>query len=195
MVQLLEKVSFNQKGGDHLVFVGDMINKGPDSKGVVDLAREHSASSVRGNHEDRILLLRQEMVKTKTLTTPDEGRYSGFSSRELAERALARSLSEEQAQWLENCPMILNVGQIPGMGQVVVVHAGLVPGIELEKQDPSSVMTMRTIDSDTNVPSPKKKGSNWAKVWLSFPIYSSNIVVVLIYFQFRCSINTKRNYT
>ncbi|KAJ5534255.1 hypothetical protein N7527_000509 [Penicillium freii] len=165
LVQLLEKVSFNQKGGDHLVFVGDMINKGPDSKGVVDLARENSASSVRGNHEDRILLLRQDMVKTKTLTTPDEGRYSGFSSRELAERALARSLSEEQAQWLENCPMILNIGQVPGMGQVVVVHAGLVPGIELEKQDPSSVMTMRTIDSDTHVPSPKKKGMNWAKMF------------------------------
>lgn len=165
MVQLLEKVSFNQKGGDHLIFVGDMINKGPDSKGVVDLAREHSASSVRGNHEDRILLLRQEMVKTKTLTTPDEGKYSSFSSRQLAERALARSLSEEQAQWLENCPMILNVGQIPGIGQVVVVHAGLVPDIELEKQDPSSVMTMRTIDLNTHVPSPKKKGMNWAKMF------------------------------
>ncbi|QQK43277.1 Ser/Thr protein phosphatase family [Penicillium digitatum] len=165
LVHLLEKVSFNQKGGDHLIFVGDLINKGPDSAGVVDLAREHSASSVRGNHEDRILLLRQKMVKTKTLTSPDDVVYSGFSSRELGERALARSLSDEQAQWLENCPVILNVGHVPGVGQIVVVHAGLVPGIELEKQDLSSVMTMRTIDLDTHVPSPKKKGTNWAKMF------------------------------
>ncbi|EKV12787.1 Ser/Thr protein phosphatase family [Penicillium digitatum PHI26] len=165
VVHLLEKVSFNQKGGDHLIFVGDLINKGPDSAGVVDLAREHSASSVRGNHEDRILLLRQKMVKTKTLTSPDDVVYSGFSSRELGERALARSLSDEQAQWLENCPVILNVGHVPGVGQIVVVHAGLVPGIELEKQDLSSVMTMRTIDLDTHVPSPKKKGTNWAKMF------------------------------
>ncbi|KAJ5199002.1 Molybdenum cofactor biosynthesis MoeB [Penicillium cf. griseofulvum] len=165
LVRLLKKVSFNQKGGDHLIFVGDIINKGPDSTGVVDLARQHSASSVRGNHEDRILLLRREMVKTKTLSTPDDDEEYRFSSRELSERALARSLSDEQIQWLENCPVILNVGQVSGMGQVVVVHAGLVPGVELENQDPSSVMTMRTIDLDTHVPSPKKKGMNWAKMF------------------------------
>lgn len=195
MVQLLEKVAFSQKGGDHLIFVGDMINKGPDSTGVVDMARQHSASSVRGNHEDRILLLRREMVKTNTLANLDDGKGSGFSSKELGERALARSLSDEQAQWLENCPVILNVGQIPGMGQVVVVHAGILPGIELEKQDPSGVMTMRTIDLDAHVPSPKKNGMNWAKVWLLFLFHSFNLVVILIYFQSRCLININQNYT
>jgi hypothetical protein len=193
--RLLEKVSFNQKGGDHLIFVGDIINKGPDSTGVVDLARQYSASSVRGNHEDRILLLRQEMVKTKTLSIPDDDEESRFSSRELSERALARSLSDEQVRWLESCPVILNVGQVSGMGQVVVVHAGLVPGVELEKQDPSSVMTMRTIDLDTHVPSPRKKGTNWAKVWAVFLCHSSYVVVILIFFQSRCLININPNYT
>ncbi|KAJ5794914.1 Molybdenum cofactor biosynthesis MoeB [Penicillium paradoxum] len=164
LMLLLKKVSFDQKRGDHLIFVGDMINKGPDSAGVVDLAREHSASSVRGNHEDRILLLRNEMVKSGTLAAA-AGEESSLSSQERDERALARSLSDEQVQWLENCPVILNVGPVPKMGQVVVVHAGLVPGVELEKQDLLSVMTMRTIDLDTHVPSPKKKGMNWAKMF------------------------------
>jgi hypothetical protein len=58
------------------------------------------------------------------------------------------------------------------MGPVVVVHAGLVPDVELEKQDPSSVMTMRTIDLETHVPSPKKKGMNWAKVWFTITLCS-----------------------
>ena len=195
MVQLLEKVAFNQKGGDHLIFVGDMINKGPDSTGVVDMARQHSASSVRGNHEDRILLLRREMVKTDTLTNPDDDKDSGFSPKELGERVLARSLSDEQAQWLENCPVILNVGQVPGMGQVVVVHAGIVPGVELERQDPSSAMTMRTIDLDTHVTSPKKDGMNWAKVRLLFLLHSFNLAIILIYFQSRRLINISQNYT
>ncbi|CAG8422643.1 unnamed protein product [Penicillium salamii] len=163
--KLLEKVKFNQKGGDHLIFVGDMINKGPDSIGVVDLARQYSASSVRGNHEDRILLRRREMIRTKTLGNLDDATASDYSSRELSERALARSLSDEQVQWLEKCPVILDVGQVPNMGQVVVVHAGLVPEIALEKQDPVSVMTMRTIDLDTHVPNSKKKGTNWAKMF------------------------------
>lgn len=163
VVALLEKVSFSTADGDHLIFAGDMINKGPDSGGVVDLAREYSASCVRGNHEDRILLSRHRMVESNTLSQPDDSDDS-ISAKELSERELARSLSEEQVQWLEKCPVILKVGSIPSMGEVVVVHAGIVPGVDLERQDPSTVMNMRTIDLKTHVPSSSRKGTNWAKV-------------------------------
>ncbi|OQE19440.1 hypothetical protein PENSTE_c015G09556 [Penicillium steckii] len=163
--ELLEKVSFSNKDGDHLIFTGDLINKGPDSAGVVDLARELSASCVRGNHEDRVLLLRKEMIETKTFAEDQDIGKDLYTKKELEERALARLLSEEQAQWLGDCPVILNVGQIPSMGQVVVAHAGLVPGVELEKQDPSLVMTMRTIDVDTHVPSESHDGLKWAKLF------------------------------
>jgi hypothetical protein len=188
--KLLAKVKFNQKSGDHLIFVGDLINKGPDSTGVIDLARQYSASSVRGNHEDRILLYRRDMIKTKTLASSDDALDSSYSSKELSERALARSLTDEQVKWLENCPVILDVGQIPNMGQVVVVHAGLVPDIELDKQDPASVMTMRTIDLDTHVPSAKKKGMNWAKVGSFIPVFLLQCKIRLM--PFRCSISTNR---
>lgn len=166
MVKLLDKVEFSTADGDHLILTGDIINKGPDSGGVVDLARELGASCVRGNHEDRILLLRHEMVTMGTLSTGDEKNVKLHepSENEALERALARSLTDEQARWLNSCPVILDVGLIPGMGQVVVVHAGLVPGVELEKQDPSTVMTMRTLDLDTHVPSDSSEGMNWAKV-------------------------------
>lgn len=60
MEALLEKVAFLPEN-DHLIFVGDMINKGPDSVGVVELARKYGASAVRGNHEDRILKIRRKM--------------------------------------------------------------------------------------------------------------------------------------
>jgi hypothetical protein len=166
VVKLLDKVEFSTADGDHLILTGDIINKGPDSAGVVDLARELGASCVRGNHEDRILLLRHEMVTMGSLSTGDEKNVKLHepSEKEVRERALARSLTDEQARWLNSCPVILDVGLIPGMGQVVVVHAGLVPGVELEKQDPSTVMTMRTLDLDTHVPSDSSEGMNWAKV-------------------------------
>lgn len=180
VVKLLDKVSFSAEDGDHLIFTGDLINKGPDSGGVVDLARQLSASCVRGNHEDRILLQRREMAALKEMAAANsladtEARDNeSLSAKEFSERELARSLSDEQVQWLDQCPVILNVGQVPGMGQVVVVHAGLVPGVELEKQDPTGVMTMRTIDLDTHVPSSSSKGSNWAKVrGLFFPNFPS----------------------
>lgn len=34
------------------------------------------------------------------------------------------------------------------------MHAGLLPGVPLERQDPTAVMTMRSVDLDTHVPSP-----------------------------------------
>ncbi|KAJ5191275.1 uncharacterized protein N7498_010260 [Penicillium cinerascens] len=168
LVKLLDKVSFSREDGDHLIFTGDLINKGPDSGGVVDLARELNASSVRGNHEDRILLHRGNIEASKDFpATESESKDNDefFSSKVLDERALACSLSNEQVEWLNSCPVILKVGQIPNMGQVVVVHGGLVPGVDLEKQDPSAVMNMRSIDKKTHVPSSDTEGVKWDKMF------------------------------
>lgn len=160
----MEKVAFSPANGDHLIFTGDMINKGPQSLAVVDFARQHYASCVRGNHEDRILLLRQQMKDSNTLAQPDELDKDTISSGHYTERKLAKQLNDDEADWLEACPVILKLGQIKDMGQVVVVHGGLVPGVDLDRQDPSSVMNMRTIDLDTHVPSPSRDGMPWTKV-------------------------------
>lgn len=163
MERLLEETSFNPDT-DHLIFTGDMINEGPNSLGVVDLARKYSASCVRGNHEDRVLSLRHNMIAANTMNDEfldDANMHRGQYTRE---RKLARQLSDEQADWLDTCPVVLNVGQIQDMGQVVVAHAGLVPGLDLDKQDPYSVMNMLTVNLDTHVPSSSSKGTKWTKV-------------------------------
>ncbi|KAH8701831.1 hypothetical protein BGW36DRAFT_290215 [Talaromyces proteolyticus] len=160
--RLLEKVSFNRENGDHLVFTGDLIHKGPDSSGVVDIARGLQASCVRGNHEDRILLLRSQMKIDNTFNNPEKD----YNQIDISQRKVARELSDEQALWLQQCPVILKIGQVSGMGDVVVVHGGLVPGVNLDRQDLSSVMTMRSIDSETHVPSAKKEdGLLWTKLF------------------------------
>ena len=44
---------------DHLIFIGDYMDRGPDSKGVIDrllaLAEEQRCTFLRGNHEDLFL--------------------------------------------------------------------------------------------------------------------------------------------
>ncbi|MCH8124051.1 MAG: serine/threonine protein phosphatase [Bacteroidetes bacterium] len=44
---------------DHLIFIGDYIDRGPDSKGVIDrliaLREERTCTFLRGNHEDLFL--------------------------------------------------------------------------------------------------------------------------------------------
>src|SRR5947207_3424837 len=115
-----------------------MISKGPDSFGVIDLARNMNASCVRGNHEDRVLLAFAELgAKHVPLPGPDESimlendemEEESFSHGDYRDRALAKKLSHEQASWLKECPVILKVGDIKGMNEVVIVHGGLVPGI------------------------------------------------------------------
>lgn len=154
-----------------MIFTGDLIAKGPKSTGVVDLARKHYASCVRGNHEDRVLLIRRDMKAAASINKrsadiePDQADDDIEPNHK--ERILARELSDEQAEWLDTCPVILKVGSIKGMGEVVVVHGGLVPGVELESQDPSAVMSMRTIDLLSHVPSASSKGVSWTKVRLN----------------------------
>ncbi|KAH7037349.1 uncharacterized protein B0I36DRAFT_359062 [Microdochium trichocladiopsis] len=60
---LLRKVGYTpraQGGRDHVILAGDIINKGPDTPGVLDLAIREGFSGVRGNHDDYLLRLFDE---------------------------------------------------------------------------------------------------------------------------------------
>jgi hypothetical protein len=139
--ELLTNLNYDEHT-DHLVLAGDLVTKGPDSLKVLDFARQHGVSCVRGNQDDRILLhyhhhrsrgarpadsLRQE--------EEDPERKVSASEKQLwVEKALARKLSKEQAEWLDSCPLILKADAVKGLGNVAVVHAGLVHGVPLEQQ-------------------------------------------------------------
>lgn len=162
---LLVKAGYSKERGDHVIFTGDLINKGPDSPGVVQYAMDLGASGVRGNHEDRILLAWENANAKHVMgagldggkisdlkgTTPQpaddmtEPALDGQSGSQSAELQVARSLTRKQKEWLADLPVILQVGPIPSYGNIVVVHAGLVPGVAIENQDPWAVMHMRTL--------------------------------------------------
>lgn len=162
--ELLEKVEFKEKH-DHLILAGDIISKGPDSLGVVDLAMKLGATVVRGNHEDRVILAHVDMEAEDDRADPEQDTLEEdrFSHGNDKDRKLARKLGEKRIKWLKECPVILRVGPLGDMGEVVVVHAGLAPGVKLEKQDPFMVMNMRTIND--GVPSDERDGRGWMKAW------------------------------
>ncbi|KAL7947248.1 Metallo-dependent phosphatase-like protein [Trichoderma barbatum] len=138
--KLLKKVDFDT-ARDHLIATGDMINKGPDSPGVIARLMSLNASAVRGNHEDRILLSLAEAEAragvSKDLSSADAESHRGESEF----LATGRKLSKEQVRWLVKLPVILAVEQL----RILVAHAGLVPGVRPELQDPWAVMNMRTL--------------------------------------------------
>lgn len=97
---LMQKLDYSSER-DHLVTTGDLIAKGPDSLGTVDFVRQVGASCVRGNHEDRILLIAQGL-KSHILHLEDPVRDGSDTRNELSTspldspaRTLAASLSTE----------------------------------------------------------------------------------------------------
>lgn len=138
--ELLRDVDFDEKR-DHLVAVGDMVNKGPNSSGVVTRLMQLKASAVRGNHEDRVLLTRDTLSAQSGITADLDSTKMQDRKGQTEDVLTAASLSEEQLDWLAGLPLILKADPLP----ILIVHAGLVPGIPLEKQDPWAVMNMRTL--------------------------------------------------
>jgi hypothetical protein len=134
--QLLEKVGFT--AGDRLVFVGDLVARGPDSLGVLDVVRRTGAIVVRGNHEQKLLSWKESKM----------ARLRGEDAREVKLGAIhARlapmlrpgdwSLFETALLWLD----------LPEHG-VRVVHAGVQPGVPIERVKPSTLMRIRTVRDD-----------------------------------------------
>lgn len=170
---LLKKIDFNHKH-DHLVLTGDMIAKGPDSPGVIKLAQKIGASCVRGNWEDKLLLSIAEAQDRHVLKfSPDDSPDAKVdfvdqvsqSHGDYKLRKLAKQFTRREIEYLQQCPVILRVGTVPTLGNLVTVHAGLVPDTPLEHQDPFHVMNMRTIDHKTRIPSSKHAGTPWEKFW------------------------------
>src|SRR5580704_11825778 len=80
--QILDRVAFG--AGDRLVFVGDLVARGPDSLGVLDVARRTGAIVVRGNHEHKLVAWKEAKV----------ARLRGEEAREVKLGAIHATLAE-----------------------------------------------------------------------------------------------------
>ena len=90
---LLEKVDY-RRGRDELHPVGDLINRGPDSLGVLRLLRQEGAGGVLGNHDVHALRVAAGMRRSGGRDTLDEllGTREGRTALEwLAQRPFVRA--------------------------------------------------------------------------------------------------------
>jgi len=116
--------------GDRVVLAGDLVAKGPDSQGVVQFARENGLGAVLGNHDSFALAHRHEGHKLN-----HQGR-----------RSYIATLRPEDWDYLQGLPLYLPLGSAkPGETGYLVVHAGLVPGVSLEKQKREHMLSLRSI--------------------------------------------------
>lgn len=135
---------------DRVVLVGDLVAKGPDSAGVVRLARERGMLAVRGNHDAHVLRARAHGG-----LRPDGRRLKPEHQRVLD------TLAAADWAYLEALPLYLRFPEL----NVLAVHAGLVPGVPLEAQDAHLLVNLRSI---TPAGAPSKRIDNgvpWASLW------------------------------
>jgi hypothetical protein len=142
LLELLTRVG--PGADDRVIFVGDLVARGPDSRGALRIAREVAAGVVRGNHEEKLLAAHRARKNGEPL--PKLGR----SHAELLDK-----LSDEDWAQLEALPLKFDVDELG----LRVVHAGIVPGLPWEKQDPWVVTHIRSL-TDDNSPS-----AAWGRPW------------------------------
>jgi predicted phosphodiesterase len=136
--------------GDRVVLAGDLVAKGPDSQGVVQFARENSLLAVLGNHDAFALGHKNEADKDR-----------GHDRRDYI-----RTLGADDWAYLEALPHFLRLGDVrPGGPEVLVVHAGMVPGIPGENQRKEHLRSLRSI-ADTGEPTSRLLVHfPWAAQW------------------------------
>ena len=153
---LLAKVEY-RAGTDAVVLVGDLVNKGPKSAEVVRWARAHATATVRGNHDDALL--------EASLCV---GRNAG-QDRDAALRgryAYVHDLSAAELEWLAELPFTVSVPWL----NLLVVHAGIVPGVPLAEQDLRTMFVLRNLVRGEGGASWEAKeqphdGVKWVDAW------------------------------
>lgn len=126
---------------DRMVFLGDYVDRGPDPKGVVDFLIEVKGSHpntefLRGNHEEMFL---GYLAGDDRFLFLMNGGHSTLVSYGLDAAGLSRfsHLPEEHREFYRSLKPYLE------LGDYILVHAGLRPGVPLEKQDPKDLFWIR----------------------------------------------------
>lgn len=133
LASLLDRIAFAT--GDRLVFVGDLVARGPHSLGVLDLARRTGAIIVRGNHEQNLLDwldARERWLRGEAVPKPPIGKMH---------RELGRSLRPVDWTLLQTSTTSLHLPE----HDLRVVHAGLDPDLPFDLQKPDTLMRIRTV--------------------------------------------------
>jgi serine/threonine protein phosphatase 1 len=156
---LIDRIDFdNDRRGPArttLVFLGDLADRGPDSKGVIERLMQFARSArscvfLAGNHEELLIRVWEGDRPLASTFNRAGGRetlmsygisgdtYDGWDLGEVTD-ATARLVPVEHIDFLRG---FVNWHQI---GDYLFVHAGIRPGIEIEDQD---VIDLRWIRGD-----------------------------------------------
>lgn len=117
---------------DEIYFVGDYIDRGPDSKGVIDYImdmqeNDYNISCLMGNHEDYCLKAYDEDVKnkgflgirTKGPVQKEWEKHGGKETLESFDAQRPKQIPEKYIKWMRELKYYVE------LDKYIIVHAGL----------------------------------------------------------------------
>ncbi|MBT3350281.1 MAG: serine/threonine protein phosphatase [Nitrospinaceae bacterium] len=137
---LIEKVPLEKD--DEIVFIGDYIDRGPDSRGVVDAVLEFklnypNTTCLRGNHEDMFLdYIKDEKKYPKGIFTMNGG-IETLHSYGIDPRVGPPKVPPLHMDFFES------LGYRHESGGFLFVHAGVQPGVPLDAQVDKDLIWIR----------------------------------------------------
>lgn len=141
LTQLLEKLRLQHD--DRVVAVGDLTVKGPKSADVLDLfANESRFASVVGNHD--LALVRHWGDNKIPLNKAQANAFQELNTKD-----------DRYFLYLASLPFFID------LNSHVVVHAGVRPGIPLQKQSSDDLVELRTLGEDRT----KREGTPWYEAY------------------------------
>lgn len=140
--------AINPGPGDRLIQLGDLVNRGPDSKRVLDLARANGVEAILGNHEIRLLRYRRE---------GDAAILKEY------DQPTIEMLDEADWAYLERLPKF----KYDGLIDTVFIHGGFLPTEPWQTQPVEITTEIQVIDKQGR---PAKRsdapdGAPWADHW------------------------------
>ena len=140
------------KPDDRIIQVGDLVNRGPDSHRVIELAREYQVEAIIGNHELRLLTARKKN-KPSLLKQDDQ--------------ATVEQLTEDDWKYLVAMPKFLYDAQI----DTVIVHGGFLSNKPWQTQGSDLITNIQVIDKKGKAAkrSDAPDAAPWADSWGGSP--------------------------
>jgi bis(5'-nucleosyl)-tetraphosphatase (symmetrical) len=152
--ELLDKLQYKSET-DRLILLGDLLDRGPDSAAVVRKARKMELECLQGNHEYKFLRW-----------------FKGNKYLDCAPHY--HQLSDEDVTYINNMPCYIKL-----RNDLWLVHAGVKPGVPLEKQDKHDLLYIRYTDEKRKTISLRKiaKGQvDEAMFWTEFGGFGASII-------------------
>jgi serine/threonine protein phosphatase 1 len=136
-----------------VIHVGDLVDRGPDSAGVVDtladlVARDHRVHVLLGNHDlmfHEFLATRPGRWSEPPYLSSGIGGRSTLDSYGLDTTLPGRTLHDaaQEVVPVAHRHFLAELPRLYETDECIFVHAGIQPGIPLEEQDPADLIWIR----------------------------------------------------